>query len=165
MSKNFAFGVGGLLTVAAIVVGWMLFSTASPAKAQTITVHKTPWCGCCAEWVDHLRDNGFKVVVKEEEDLSTVRAELNVPSRLMSCHTGEIEGYAIEGHVPAAEIARLLKERPNAAGLSVPGMPQGSPGMESSNPPDTHDVIVFSPEQTGIYASYRGNQKLDGPAD
>ena len=165
MSKNFAFGVGGLLTVAAIVVGWMLFSTASPAKAQTITVHKTPWCGCCAEWVDHLRDNGVKVVVKEEEDLSPVRTELDVPDRLMSCHTGEIEGYAIEGHVPAAEIARLLKERPNAAGLSVPGMPQGSPGMESSNPPDTHDVIVFSPEQTGIYASYRGNQKLDGPAD
>ena len=165
MSKNFAFGVGGLLTVAAIVVGWMLFSTPVPANAQTITVHKTPWCGCCTEWVDPLRDNGFDVVVKEAEDLSPVRAELDVPDGLMSCHTGEIEGYAIEGHVPAAEIARLLKERPQATGLSVPGMPQGSPGMESSNSPDTYDVVIFSPEQTGIYASYRGNRKLAGPAD
>jgi hypothetical protein len=165
MSKNFALGAIGLLAIAAIVAGWMLFSTPSPAKAQTITVHKTPWCGCCTEWVGHLRDNGFHVVVKEEEDLSPVRAELGVPDRLMSCHTGEIDGYAIEGHVPAAEIIRLLKERPKATGLSVPGMPQGSPGMETSSPPDTYDVVIFSPDKTGTYASYRGNQKLEGVAD
>ena len=165
MTRIFAFGIGGLLGIAAIAAGWLLFSTPLPASAQTITVHKTPWCGCCTEWVDHLRDNGFDVIVREEEDLSSVRDELSVPDRLMSCHTGEIEGYAIEGHVPAAEIARLLQERPQATGLSVPGMPQGSPGMESSNPPDTYDVVIFSPEQTGIYASYRGNQKLDGVAD
>lgn len=165
MTRNFAFGMGGLLAVAAIAAGWLLYSMPLPASAQTITVHKTPWCGCCTAWVNHLRENGLDVVVKEEEDLSPVRAELNVPGRLISCHTGEIQGYAIEGHVPAAEVFRLLKDRPKATGLSVPGMPKGSPGMESSNPPDTYDVVIFSPEQTGIYASYRGSQKLDGPAD
>ena len=116
-------------------------------------------------WVSHLQDSGFTVRTTDVPDVSPIKAEHDVPARLTSCHTALVDGYVIEGHVPAAEIARLLKERPQATGLSVPGMPQGSPGMESSNPPDTYDVVIFSPEQTGIYASYRGTQKLAGPAD
>ncbi|MAN75482.1 MAG: CopG family transcriptional regulator [Henriciella sp.] len=163
MSRILFAGAGGMLVMAAVIVGWMLFSTPAPASAQTVTVHKTPWCGCCTAWVDHLRDNGFDVVVKEEEDLRPVRARLGVPDPLMSCHTGEVDGYAVEGHVPAREIRRLLSERPAADGLSVPGMPQGSPGMETPNPPDRYDVLLFSGDSARTYATYEGPTQLATP--
>ena len=107
------------------------------AIAQTVTVHKTPWCGCCAHWVDHLRENGFEVEVHETENMTPIREQLGVPQELTSCHTGVVEGYVLEGHVPAHEVHRLLAERPDATGLSVPGMPMGSPGMETPGMPDT----------------------------
>jgi hypothetical protein len=121
-----------------------------------MTVYKTPWCGCCTAWVKHLRRDGFEVRVIEREDLAPVRASLSVPDRLASCHTAEIAGYAIEGHVPAADIRRLMSERPDAAGLSVPGMPLGSPGMEMQGPPDAYDVILFGSGTTSTYSSYVG---------
>lgn len=129
---------------------------ASPANAQTITVYKTPWCGCCTAWIKHLQRDGLEVRVIEREDLAPVRASLNVPDELASCHTASVDGYAIEGHVPASEIRKLLETRPDAAGLSVPGMPMGSPGMETTSPPDAYDVILFSAEQQSVFASYVG---------
>ena len=131
-------------------------SMTSPASAQTITVYKTPWCGCCTAWIKHLQRDGMDVRVIEREDLAPVRATLGVPDQLASCHTASVDGYAIEGHVPAAEIRKLLQRRSEAAGLSLPGMPMGSPGMETPNPPDAYDVILFDGEQQSVFASYTG---------
>lgn len=112
-----------------------LLGFAAPALAiqrgrTAIRVHKTPWCGCCGGWVEHLRANGFQPSVVEHQDLTPVARRLGVPDSLRSCHSAEVGGYFIEGHVPAADIRRLLAERPQALGLAVPGMPIGSPGME-----------------------------------
>ncbi len=108
----------------------------SPAEAdsQAILVHKDPNCSCCSGWVKHLKDAGFAVTVEETTDLEPVRKRLRVPADLAACHTAEVDGYVLEGHVPATAVRRLLKERPTAIGLSVPGMPAGSPGMEGGTP-------------------------------
>ena len=126
------------------------------AAAPKIQVFKTPTCGCCANWVQHLRANGFEVAVKDVQDTGEYRRQFGVPEKLLSCHTGVVEGYALEGHVPAAEIQRLLKERPKAKGLAVPGMPMGSPGMEGSMS-QAYSVILFDSEgHTSVYKSYPG---------
>lgn len=96
-----------------------------------MVVHKTPTCGCCGLWVEHMRDAGFKVDVRDTNDLEPIKVTLGVPNGKGSCHTAEIDGYVIEGHVPAEDVRRLLSERPNARGLVLPGMPLGSPGMET----------------------------------
>lgn len=106
---------------------------APAAEAQaTVVVHKSPTCGCCNGWVDHMRDNGFTVEVRDHADaeLSAIKARLGVPAQGQSCHTAEVGGYVVEGHVPAADVKRLLDEAPAARGLVLPGMPAGSPGME-----------------------------------
>ena len=121
-----------------------LIACAQAASAATIHVMKTPWCGCCTLWVDHLRAAGFEVRVTEAEDLTPTARRLGVPDALRSCHTATIEGYAIEGHVPAADIRRLLAERPAAAGLAVPGMPAGSPGMDQGGQRQPYATILFT---------------------
>jgi len=164
MSRRSGMSALGALMIAALITGVMLLTASPAASAQTVTVHKTPWCGCCTAWVDHLRDHGFDVLVKEEHDLTPVRSQFGVRDELMSCHTAEVAGYVVEGHVPAGEIWRLLDERPDATGLSVPGMPQGSPGMETPNAPDQYDVIIFSKTDASTYASYRGTELVTDPA-
>lgn len=127
----------------------MLIASALPtmavaAKAPLITVYKTPTCGCCHDWVTHLQKNGFEVAAHDVQDTSPYRKKFGVPNELGSCHTGVIDGYALEGHVPAAEIKRLLAEKPKARGLSVPGMVVGSPGMETEGTRrDAFDVVLF----------------------
>jgi hypothetical protein len=103
---------------------------ATPATLPLIRVHKSASCGCCGAWVDHVRAAGFPVEVHDTEDMMTVKDRLGVPEPMMSCHTAEVDGYFVEGHVPAEDIKRLLAEKPKARGLAVPGMPLGSPGME-----------------------------------
>src|SRR3546814_2251231 len=103
---------------------------ATPAALPRMTVHKTPTCGCCGAWIDHVQKAGFTVDVHDMDDLGPVKERLGVPYAKGSCHTAEIGGYVIEGHVPAADIKRLLEEKPDARGLVLPGMPLGSPGME-----------------------------------
>lgn len=103
---------------------------ASPAALPLVVVHKTPTCGCCGLWVEHLREAGFPVQVHDMNDLGPVKQRLGIPYGKGSCHTAEVGGYAIEGHVPAQDIRRLLDEKPDALGLVLPGMPLGSPGME-----------------------------------
>jgi len=100
------------------------------AEAREVIVYKTPWCGCCGGWVTHMRRAGFAPKVVELEDLAPVRAKHGIPFTLSSCHTGLVGGYVVEGHVPPADVVRLLRERPKGLGLVVPGMPIGSPGME-----------------------------------
>lgn len=131
-----------------------------PAEQNIVTVHKTPWCGCCSNWVEHLRESGFRVRVQAHEDLAPIRAELGVPARLMSCHTASVGGYAVEGHVPAAEIRRLLEARPEAVGLSVPGMPVGSPGMESGSRTQPYRVILFGEDRMAVFAHYDGSERI-----
>jgi len=113
------------------------------AKGPEITVYKSPTCRCCTGWVEHLRKHGFKVTVKDTEDMEAIKADLGVPKNLTSCHTAVVGKYVIEGHVPAADIQRLLAKKPKIAGLAVPGMPAGSPGMEVGYT-DKYDVIAFA---------------------
>src|SRR6266403_307040 len=123
------------------------------AGNSNILVHKDPNCGCCAGWVQHLRAAGFAVTVEETANLQVVRKRLRVPADLAACHTGEIHGYVLEGHVPAVAVRRLLEKRPAATGLAVPGMPVGSPGMEGGAP-QPYDVVLFgaSGQQTFMRA-------------
>lgn len=128
------------------------------ASRPLVTVWKSPDCGCCKDWVTYLGRNGFVVKVNDTGNTSA-RARLGIPSALGSCHTGEVAGYAIEGHVPAREIHRLLREKPTAVGLAVPSMPVGSPGMdgpEYGKRRDPYDVLLVQKEGgTRVYQSYR----------
>jgi hypothetical protein len=111
-------------------------------QTPAILVHKDPNCSCCSGWVRHLKDAGFAVTVEATADLQPVRKRLSVPADLAACHTAEVDGYVLEGHVPAAAVRRLLEQRPTAIGLAVPGMPAGSPGMEGGTP-QRYDVVLF----------------------
>ncbi|MGY8710513.1 DUF411 domain-containing protein [Bradyrhizobium sp. 18BD] len=145
-----------ILMAAAALVGPA--AAASPEEAR-ITVHKDPNCGCCAGWVQHLRDAGFTVQVEETTDLDTVRSRLGISPELVACHTAEVGGYLVEGHVPAAAVRRLLSERPNAKGLAVPGMPVGSPGMEGSKP-QPYAVVLFGAGGQRPYMRFIGSQAI-----
>jgi hypothetical protein len=125
----------------------------------TVTVSKDPDCGCCNGWVDHLRQAGFPVIVKNAKELQTIKKGLGVPDRLASCHTAEVKGYVIEGHVPADAIKRLLREAPEAVGLAVPGMPIGSPGMEGGTP-EVYEVVMFRKDASSVFARYRATTAL-----
>ena len=113
------------------------------AVAGEVTVYKSATCGCCSNWIAHMKRNGFTVKSVNVADPVSYKTKYGVPLNLASCHTALVEGYVIEGHVPAADIKRLLKERPKVSGLIVPGMPDGSPGMEQGNPPVPYDVLTF----------------------
>lgn len=104
------------------------------AASNHLIMHKTPWCGCCSAWAEQAKAAGFTIEVREYEKLDPIKDALGVPPSQASCHTVEVDGYFVEGHVPFADVRRLLAERPAALGIAVPGMPQGSPGMESPNP-------------------------------
>jgi len=120
-----------------------------------MTVWKTPWCGCCGSWVDHMRAAGFRIQVKEAEDLDMVKQMAAVPESLQSCHTARVGGYTVEGHVPAEDVFRLLEERPDAIGLFVPGMPSGSPGMENGEH-DPYDVLMLMGDgEVEVFSSHR----------
>jgi hypothetical protein len=107
-----------------------------------IQVFKSPTCGCCSMWVDHLAGSGFKVEAKDVADLHAIKQMAGVPGHLQACHTAIVDGYTIEGHIPATAIKKLLAERPAVKGLAVPGMPAGSPGMPSPTP-EPYDVVAF----------------------
>jgi hypothetical protein len=126
------------------------------AAVPAIAVVKDPTCGCCENWVAHLKKNGFQATVTESADMDAVKDAKGIPKTARSCHTAVIDGYVIEGHVPAADIKRLLSERPKVVGLAVPGMPTGSPGMESSTGRvQPYDVLTFDKMgRTSIFASY-----------
>ena len=127
----------------------------APAAATEIEVYKSATCGCCKEWVKHLQDNGFSVKAHDVPNITAHKTANGVPAKLASCHTAKVDGYVIEGHVPASDIKRLLKERPAVSGLAVPGMPVGSPGMEHGEQKDRYEVLTFDKQgKTGVYARY-----------
>lgn len=119
----------------------------------TVTVYRSPTCGCCGAWLDHLRKHDFHVVDIQTTDMGSIKQRYGVPAQLASCHTAEVDGYVIEGHVPADDIKRLLKSRPTVAGLSVPQMPAGSPGMEMGGRKDPFTVVQF--QKNGKFDAFR----------
>lgn len=133
---------------------------AAQADEAVVRVHKDPNCGCCDGWVRHLRDTGFTVQVEETADLDAIRSRLGIPPDLAACHTAEVAGYVVEGHVPATAVRRLLLERPNARGIAVPGMPIGSPGMEGGRP-QRYEVVLFGAEGQRPYMRFVGSQAID----
>ncbi len=133
----------------------LLASSAAWATAPAeVEVFKSPHCGCCKGWVEHLRQNGFKVTTHDVNDVPAARAKLGMPDRLGSCHTAKVGGYVVEGHVPAADIQHLLKEKPKALGLAVPSMPPGSPGMESPKPVPYDTLLVQADGSTRVFAQH-----------
>jgi hypothetical protein len=133
-----------------------VWAAVAAAEPKTMTIYMSPTCGCCAKWVDHVKAAGFKTVVHEDEDMETVKDNLGVPTDLRSCHTAQVEKYLIEGHVPADDIKSLLARRPEAAGLTAPGMPASSPGMAvPGQPHEAYDVLLFRRDGSSeVYAKH-----------
>ena len=142
----------------------LLLSAVAIGQAETlplVTVTKDPSCGCCEAWADHIRAAGFPVKIVESADVDSLKRRLGVPAGLASCHAAEMEGYLIEGHVPAAALRRLLAERPVATGLAVPGMPAGSPGMDFPGvDPEHYDVVLFGPAVQTRFARFLGGREV-----
>jgi hypothetical protein len=132
--------------------------TRTPTDAEgLVTVYKNESCGCCKLWVRHLQQAGFTVTVHNLDNLGPTKERVGVPVAMGSCHTAEVSGYFVEGHVPAEDIKRLLRERPDAKGLTVPGMPAGSPGMEVPGKTQPYDVFLVSKDgSTSIYTHHGG---------
>ncbi|MES2226798.1 MAG: DUF411 domain-containing protein [Pseudomonadota bacterium] len=133
--------------------------TALPALAATalplVEVFKSSTCGCCGAWVDHLKAAGFPVKVTEVGDTTVTRKRYGLPDKFGSCHTGVVNGYVVEGHVPADDVKRMLAAKPAAIGLAVPGMPPGSPGMEVGNRKDPYDVFLIDKSgRETVFAHY-----------
>ena len=144
----------------ALAVGTAMLSS-RPAEVSSeqlvapveVIVYKSPTCGCCSKWVDHMTASGFKVTAHDTSDMQSVKTKLGVPDAMASCHTSVVAGYIIEGHVPAADIQRLLRDKPKIAGLAVPGMVMGSPGMEGSRS-DPYNVMAFGEGKSSVFARH-----------
>ena len=139
----------GTMTAVALTP-WRAVKAAGKPRIQ---VFKTPACGCCNMWVEHLESSGFQVQAEDLPDLSQIKRMAALPDHLISCHTGMVEGYVVEGHIPAKAIEKLLAERPKIRGLAVPGMPAGSPGMPSPDP-ERYDVIAFGEAEDRVFMSF-----------
>ena len=147
-----------LAAAGAMSLGYLTLGYASE-PTDLVTVWKTPSCSCCKDWVIHMRKEGFNVVANDVPDTAPVRQKLGLPAKFGSCHTAQVGGYVLEGHVPAQEVKRLLREKTAAIGLAVPGMPVGSPGMEMKGEMlgvrDAFDVLLVTVDGTSrVYQSY-----------
>ena len=146
-----------ILHLGALVFAASLALRARPVEAdpQVVHVYKSATCGCCQKWVDHVRSEGYTVTVENVADVAAVKRNLGVPSTAQSCHTAVVANYFVEGHVPAQDIERLLAEHPDIAGLAVPGMPIGSPGMEGPNPQSYRVLAVHKDGKVDVFAEHR----------
>jgi hypothetical protein len=135
----------------------MKMSAVAPASAlPEVTVYKSATCGCCSKWITHLENEGFKVVAHDKDDMTSIKIDAGLQPEFASCHTAFVDGYVIEGHVPASDIKRLLTEKPQVLGLTAPGMPQKSPGMQPEGlAPEGYDVLAFDKAgQSQVFTSY-----------
>jgi len=143
-------------------IGAAMVSFIAPAgfanTRPTVTLHKDPNCGCCTEWGKHIEAAGFPITVLNSPDLKALKRQFSVPQDLAGCHTAEVAGYVLEGHVPVAALQRLLDERPVAIGLAVAGMPAGSPGMGGE--PEAYDVVLFTATSRSAYGRFKGAEKI-----
>lgn len=149
MIRTSAFAIGLLLAAP-------ILSAGTPLAEPSITVYKTPTCGCCTKWIDHLERNGFDVKPVDMTDLRLVKSMSGIAPEQASCHTARIGDYVVEGHVPAGDIRRLLAEQSSARGLAVPGMPLGSPGMEAPNPQPYQVLLIEEDGNTSVFAEHQG---------
>lgn len=149
-----AFGVG--IVLAALGVGaYLQFGSSTSADLPSVTVYKSPNCQCCSEWVTHMREQGFSVEIESKLNMKPVKNQVGLPGSLAACHTAVVDNYVVEGHVPAQDVKRLLREQPDVRGLSVPGMPVGSPGMERGDRVEPYEVLTFTPAgDTTVFARY-----------
>ena len=138
----------GAIAFAAMFVG-------TAAHAATMTVYKHPSCGCCAKWIEHVEKHGFTVKTIATEDMTAVKKRLGVPDAQMSCHTTKVGNYVVEGHVPAADIKRLLAQKPKARGIAVAGMPMGAPGMEHGDHRQPYSTMLIGTDgKTSVFANH-----------
>ena len=151
MTRTLVARAGGALVTVLTLAGVVL---TAQARLPTVVVYKTPTCGCCTKWVEHLQAAGFKVETQHRDDLSSIRQQQKVPATVTSCHTALVGPYVVEGHVPAADVKKLLAEKPAVKGIAVPGMPMGSPGMEGPNP-QHYDTVAFTEAgKTTVFAKH-----------
>jgi hypothetical protein len=137
-----------------VLVSTLSLHLAASAAEPIVEIYKSEYCGCCSEWVKHMESNGFKVITKNVANPSDYRQKLGIPQELGSCHTGFVQGYALEGHVPAVDIKRLLAEKPKAKGLAVPSMPMGSPGMDGTRKDPFDVMLVHADGRYSVYKHY-----------
>lgn len=158
-------GLGLIVAACATVLGFSMagilpWGGPPAAHAETVKVYASPQCGCCGDWVDHLERHGFEVDTRYTDDLQAIKREHGIDRRLEACHTALVDGYLVEGHVPADEIRRLLDERPAVRGLAVPGMPHGSPGMEGLRN-EAYQVLQFTKEgELSVFSHRYGGDHL-----
>ncbi len=134
------------------------FSQNLSAEEQEMTVYRSPTCGCCGKWIDHAKENGFKINDVISSDMDANKTRFGVPEKLASCHTAVINGYVVEGHVPAGDIQKMLQTKPKIVGVAAPGMPMGSPGMEMGGQKDTYNVVSFDKDaKVEVFANHAGN--------
>lgn len=140
---------------AGLICAAILSAQTAQSSEDEVIMHKDPNCGCCGQWAEHLRTNGFSVQEIATRDMDAIKREAGLPPALASCHTARVGGYVVEGHVPAGDIRRLLAERPPVMGISAPGMPLGSPGMEGPSPAESYQVMSFDAEgKTQVFAEH-----------
>ncbi|MFC2085931.1 DUF411 domain-containing protein [Bacteroidota bacterium] len=150
------FSITRILTLPLAILLGLAYTgcTQSEASIPEVMVYKSPTCGCCSKWVEHMQEAGFVVNTTDVEDVSVYKKQYGLPAGMGSCHTAIVDGYVVEGHVPADVVKRMLKEKPAIAGIAVPGMPMGSPGMEQGGQVDSYDIVSFDVEgNTAVYAS------------
>jgi hypothetical protein len=146
------------IVIPAIFFLMSTFMVTAHSEGPKIHVIKSSTCGCCSMWLEHLKTTGFTVTAEDVDDLYERKDKLKIPAELQSCHTGIVGGYVIEGHVPAEDILRLLKEKPKAIGIAAPGMPMGAPGMEMGGKKDAFNVILFTEDgKQSVWAKHAGN--------
>lgn len=138
----------------AIFLALVTPATWAATALPTVTVYKSPSCGCCGKWVEHMKASGFPVVTHDTDDVAIHKARLGVPMRMGSCHTAEVSGYVVEGHVPASDVKRLLSEKPRAKGLVSPGMPQSAPGMDMPGNAPYEILLVGNDGRTSTFAQH-----------
>jgi hypothetical protein len=140
--------------VALLMLALLGAGSAAASAAEIVDVYKSPNCGCCGKWIDHMKDAGFEVRTHNVMDVPLARKTLGMPERFGSCHTAKVGGYVVEGHVPAADVQRLLKEKPKAVGIAVPSMPPGSPGMESAKPVPYNTLLIQAGGEATVFAKH-----------
>ncbi len=148
-----------------LIIGLLVFSacikaeTVEAARPVDIVVYRSPTCTCCEKWLEHLKKNNFNVKDIVTDDIQSIKNKYGVPDAMASCHTAIVDGYVIEGHVPANDIMKLLKTKPKIVGIAVPGMPSGTPGMEMSGRKDSYKVMSFDKENHyEVFNSYEGTK-------
>lgn len=145
-----------IVVICTAVLFWLMQPSTALAREHSpqLTVYRSPTCGCCKEWVAHMQSAGFQISDNVTSQMETIRQTYGVPEKLASCHTALINGYVVEGHVPAADVHRLLSEKPDVIGLTAPGMPVGAPGMEMDDRSDPYTVFAFTPDSTFFFADH-----------